>query len=90
MTELRTTTPRDSFDPESLVIRDQVSGRDVTHNYRVVRWEEGILTVKYDMTAVIATGSAVKLYDGTPLTCDELQDNRFRQSEDNGNARIFL
>ena len=60
-----------SYDPESLVIRDQVSGRDVTHNYRVVRWEEGILTVKYDMTAVIATGSAVKLYDGTPLTCDE-------------------
>lgn len=60
-----------AYDPSSLIIREKFSGRDVTHNYRVVRWEEGILTVKYDMTAVIATGSAVKRYDGTPLTCDE-------------------
>ena len=56
---------------ESLVIWDENESRDVTHNYRVVRWEEGILTVKYDVTAVITTGSAVKQYDGKPLTCDE-------------------
>ena len=59
------------YNPESLVIWDENSGRDVTHNYRVVRWEEGVLTVKYDVTAVITTGSAVKQYDGKPLTCDE-------------------
>jgi hypothetical protein len=56
---------------ESLVIWDENESRDVTHNYRVVRWEEGVLTVKYDVTAVITTGSAVKQYDGKPLTCDE-------------------
>ncbi|MBQ9151566.1 MAG: hypothetical protein IJX72_04890 [Clostridia bacterium] len=59
------------YDPKSLVIWDENGNRDVTHNYDVARWEKGTLTVKYDVSVVVTTGSATKIYDKTPLVCDE-------------------
>lgn len=45
--------------------------RDVTFNYQIT-YEDGALTVT-PRPIVITSGSAEKIYDGTPLTCDEYQ-----------------
>ena len=45
-------------------------GEDVTKNYNI-KTEEGYLIVYPENTIIIATGSAEKEYDGTPLTNNE-------------------
>lgn len=46
-------------------------GIDVTHNYELISVTEGTLTVKYDISLTVTTGSATKAFDGLPLTCDD-------------------
>ncbi len=59
-----------TMDPDSIVILDE-NGQDVSYNYFINSVKEGVLTVKYPVTVTVTTGSASKLYDGIPLTCDE-------------------
>ena len=47
------------------------SHMDVTHNYELVDVIVGTLTVKYDISLTVTTGSAAKPFDGLPLTNDE-------------------
>ena len=49
----------------SVVIRNILTGDDVTHNYNIIK-VEGTLTV-LDSTIYITSGSDEKEYDGTPL-----------------------
>ncbi len=46
-------------------------GIDVTRNYELISVTEGTLTVKYDISLTVTTGSATKPFDGLPLTNDE-------------------
>lgn len=46
-------------------------GIDITHNYELISVTEGTLTVKYDISLTVITGSATKAFDGLPLTCDD-------------------
>lgn len=61
-----------TMDPASAIILDG-DGNDVSYNYLINSVKEGVLTVKYPVTVTVTTGSASKLYDGLPLTCDEYE-----------------
>lgn len=56
--------------PHTFGVRNKF-GYDVTSNYVLVSVTEGTLTVKYDATLTVTTGSASKTYDGLPLYCEE-------------------
>lgn len=60
-------TYENEFDPTTVKITDGEG--DVTLNYDVVCYF-GELTIDR-LVVMIRTGSAAKVYDGTPLTCDE-------------------
>lgn len=52
---------------DSLKIND-ISGKDVTHNYKIENYYNGTLTVLPATAIEITTADAMKYYDGTPLT----------------------
>ena len=61
-------TSDNTIDPENTRIYSDV--RDVTHNYEILAYEIGTLTVLPNAVLTVSSQSDWKFYDGTPLTND--------------------